>query len=104
MTGARPPAWLQRTIAVVVLLATGIVSLPAVAYVLDGPTTENLVLPAQLALMAGIGALVGFALPELAGGHATPRRGAWVGALAGLAAAFVGVVLFFILLNGFSGA
>ena len=43
MTGARPPAWLQRTIAVVVLLATGIVSLPAVAYVLDGPTTENLV-------------------------------------------------------------
>ena len=56
MTGTRPPAWFARGIAVVVLLATGIVSLPAVALVLDGPDTENLVLPAQLVLMAGVGA------------------------------------------------
>ena len=104
MTGARPPAWLQRTIAVVVLLATGIVSLPAVAFVLDGPTTENLVLPAQLLLMAGVGALVGFALPEVVGAGTTPRRGARIGVLLGIAAALVGVLLFFLLLNGFSGA
>ncbi|RYP85709.1 hypothetical protein EKO23_11960 [Nocardioides guangzhouensis] len=104
MTGARPPAWLQRGIAVVVLLATGIVSLPAVAYALDGPTTENLVLPAQLVLMAGVGALVGFALPELTGTGSTPRRAVGIGVLLGLAAALVGVALLFLLLNGFPGA
>ena len=104
MTGTRPPAWFARGIAVVVLLATGIVSLPAVALVLDGPDTENLVLPAQLVLMAGVGAFVGFALPDLTPAGSTVRRRAGIGALLGLAAAMIGVILFFLLLNGVPGS
>ena len=69
-----------RVAALVVLLVLGVVSLPAVAGVLDGQGTENWVVPVQLALMAGIGALIG------------------------LGAALHGLVIFFLLLSGISGA
>jgi hypothetical protein len=60
--------------------------------------------PAQLTGMAIVGATVGLLLPGLAGADASPRRAAWVGALVGVGLAVLGVVLFFLLLNGFDGA
>ena len=54
--------------------------------------------------MALVGALAGWAVPTLGGAEATRRRGVVVGALLGLAAAVLGVVIFFLLLSGLSGA
>jgi hypothetical protein len=94
----------QRVGALVLLLVLGIVSLPVSAAFLDGEGTENWILPVQLVGMAVVGAVVGRLLPGLAGADAPGARSAWIGALAGFAAALVGVGLFFLLLNGFSGA
>jgi hypothetical protein len=94
----------QRVVAVVVLLVLGIVSLPLVASVLDSEGTENWILPVQLLLMAAVGALVGWALPRLAGPAASKGRGAVVGAVVGVACGVLGLLVFFLLLNGISGA
>ena len=94
----------KRVVAVVVLLALGVLSLPLVAYVLDGEGTENWILPVQLLLMAVVGAVVGRLLPGVAGEGATPRRAVVVGALVGVGAAVLGLVIFFLLLSGFGGA
>jgi hypothetical protein len=94
----------QRVAAVAVLVVAGIASLPLAALFLDGEGTENLIVPAQLAGMAVVGAAVGLLLPGLAGARATSRRAAWTGALVGVGMAVVGVLLFFLLLNGFDGA
>ena len=94
----------KRVVAVVALLALGVLSLPLVAYVLDGEGTENWILPVQLLLMAVVGAVVGRLLPEVAGEGATPRRAVVVGALVGVGAAVLGLVIFFLLLSGFGGA
>jgi hypothetical protein len=94
-----------RPLAYVVLLVAGILSLPVAAAFFDGEGSENWILPVQLGGMAVVGALVGLATPGLAGGDGrSTRRRLAVGALAGLAAALIGVVLFFLLLNGFDGA
>jgi hypothetical protein len=95
---------IQRVLALVVLVAAGILSLPLAAALLDGESTENWILPFQLAVMAAIGAVVGYLLPGTAGTGAGRARGATIGAVLGVAAALVGVLLFFLLLNGFSGA
>ena len=98
---------LPRTLAVVGLMVLGILALPLLASVLDGQGTENLILPAHLLLMALVGAIVWRALPApaTAGGPAPARnRVLLVGAGVGVAAAVVGLVLFFLLLSGFSGA
>ena len=94
----------KRVAAVVVLLALGVLSLPLVAYVLDGEGTENWILPVQLLLLAVVGAVVGRLVPELAGAGATPRRAVVVGVLVGVGAAVLGLVIFFLLLSGFGGA
>ena len=94
----------KRVVAVVVLLALGVLSLPFVAYVLDGEGTENWILPVQLLLMAVVGAVVGRLVPEVAGEGATPRRAVVVGALVGIGAAVLGLVIYFLLLSGFEGA
>ncbi len=54
--------------------------------------------------MAVIGAFVGVATPALAGEGAATGKRMLVGALLGLGLAIIGVVLFFLLLNGFDGA
>ena len=95
---------MRRAAALLVLLVLGLISLPLVASVLDGVGTENLIVPAQLGLMAGVGALAGWAVPSLGGADATRRRGILVGALIGLGTAVLGLVTFFLLLNGVSGA
>ena len=94
----------QRLLGIVVLLVLGMLSLPATAYVLDGPGTENWIVPAQLVGMAAVGAAVTVALPGLAREGATTGRRAMTGAWWGLLAAAVGVVVFWLLLSGFGGA
>ena len=104
MVAAGPSTGAQRALASVVLVAAGILSLPVAAALLDGESTENWIIPFQLVVMAAIGAVVGYVLPRIAGAGAGKVRGALVGAAVGVVAAFLGVVLFFLLLNGFSGA
>ena len=94
----------QRAVALLVLLAAGILSLPVVAYFFDGQGTENWIVPITLLVMALLGAAVGRLLPGLAGAEATPRRALLVGAVAGVVMVIVGVVVFFLLLSGFEGA
>jgi hypothetical protein len=91
-----------RVLGWLVLVAAGILSLPLAAYVLDDQGTENWILPVQLGGMALVGALVGTAVPGFVVG--SPRRRAVLGATYGLAAAVVGVLVFFLLLSGFDGA
>jgi hypothetical protein len=94
----------QRVVGTVVLLVLGMLSLPASAYALDAPGTENWIVPVQLLAMAALGAAVTIGLPGLAREGATTARRALTGAWWGLLAAFVGVVVFWFLLNGFRGA
>jgi hypothetical protein len=94
----------QRVLALVILLVVGVFSLPLSAYLLDGPGTENWILPVALLACALVGAAVGRTLPGLAGPTASPIRAATVGAAAGIGMALAGVLLFFFLLSGFSGA
>ena len=95
---------LQRAAGVLVLLVTGILSLPVAASLLDGEGTENWIVPAQLLVMAAVGAGVTLALPALARGAASTGRRALTGAWWGLLAAFVGVLVFWLLISGFDGA
>jgi hypothetical protein len=95
---------MRRAAALLVLLVLGVISLPLVASVLDSQGTENFILPVQLVLMAALGALAGWLVPTLGGADASRRRGIIVGALLGLGAAVFGLVIFFLLLNGISGA
>ncbi len=95
---------MRRAAALLVLLVLGVISLPLVASVLDSQGTENFILPVQLVLMAALGALAGRLVPTLGGADASRRRGIIVGALLGLGAAVFGLVIFFLLLNGISGA
>jgi len=95
---------MSRIVALVVLLVLGVFSLPLVATFLDGDGAENWILPVALVLMALVGGLVGRAVPTLGGAEASRRRGIVAGALLGLGAAVVGVVLFFLLISGLDGA
>jgi hypothetical protein len=95
---------LQRVVAVLVLLVAGMLSLPLAAYVLDDRGTENWIVPVQLLVMAAIGAGVAVALPAVASNGAATGRRALTGVWWGLLAAFVGVLVFWLLLSGFSGA
>jgi len=104
MTDARTAPGFQRLVALVLLLAAGIISLPLAAAAFDGEGTENLILPAQLCGMAVLGGVVGYLLPGLAGDGASTRRAVWVGVGVAMLLAVLGVVLFFLLLNGFDGA
>jgi hypothetical protein len=104
MTDAHAAPGIQRLVALVILLAAGVLSLPLAATFLDGEGNENLILPAQLGGMAVVGAVVGYLLPGLAGDTATTRRAVWVGVGVALLLAVLGVLVFFLLLSGFDGA
>ena len=99
MTAARSAPGVQRLLAVVLLVAAGILSLPLAALALDGEGAENWILPAQLAGMVVVGAVVGYLLPGLAGPAATRQRSVWVGIGVGLLLALVGFLLFFVLIS-----
>ena len=100
MSEAHTAPGVQRVVAFVVLVAAGIISLPLAALVLDGEGTENFILPAQLAGMAIVGAIVGRLLPGLAGPTASTGRAVWVGVGVGLLVAVLSVLLFFVLITG----
>ena len=85
------------------LLVLGVLSLPLVASVFDGEGAENWILPVQLLLMAVVGALVGDWSPSWPAGR-DPRRAVVVGVLVGVGAAVLGLLIFFLLLNGLEGA
>jgi hypothetical protein len=94
----------QRVVGTVVLVVLGMFSLPASAYVLDDPGTENWIVPVQLFAMVVLGAAVTIGLPGMAREGASTGRRALTGAWWGLLAAFAGVVVFWFLLNGLRGA
>jgi hypothetical protein len=94
----------QRLVGIVVLVVLGVLALPLSAAAIDGEGAENWIIVVDLVAMAAIGAAVTIALPGLAREGATTGRRAMTGAWWGLLAAFVGVVVFWLLLNGFSGA
>jgi hypothetical protein len=94
----------QRVIGVVVLLGAGALSLPVAASFLDGPGTENWIIPVQAGAMAVTGAACGLALPALAPTGASTAVRALIGAGWGLLAGVVGILIFWFLLNGFGGA
>ncbi len=89
---------IQRVVALVLLLAAGILSLPVVAALLDGQSTENLIVPIQLAVMAVVGAIIGYLVPSVAGFGSSRARSAMVGAVIGVATALGGVAVFSLLL------
>ena len=94
----------QRLVGIVVLVVLGVLALPLSAAAIDGEGAENWIIVVDLVAMAAVGAAVTVALPGLAREGATTGRRAMTGAWWGLLAAFVGVVVFWLLLNGFSGA
>ncbi|QIK74954.1 hypothetical protein [Nocardioides piscis] len=94
----------QRVVGALVLLAAGMLSLPLAATFLDDPGSENWIIVAQLLVMAAIGAGVAVALPDLARAGSSTGRRALTGVWWGLLAAAVGVLVFWLLLNGFRGA
>ncbi len=94
---------MERMLGLFVLLVAGMVSLPLAATPFDSEGSENWIIPVQLGSMAVIGAFVGLAIPGLTGAETT-GRGVVLGALMGIGMALVGVLVFFLLLNGFDGA
>ncbi len=94
----------QRVVAVVALLASGILTLPLAAAVLDGGRTENWIIPVHLLVVAAIGAALTVALPAMARAGAPAGTRALTGAGWGLLAGLAGILLFWLLLNGFHGA
>lgn len=94
----------QRVIGVVVLLGTGLYSVPLSAALLDGEGAENWIVPVQLLAMAATGAGLALALPAMAREGAPAGRRAMTGAWWGLLAALVGVLLFWFAINGLGGA
>ncbi len=94
----------QRWVAVVILLVLGVFSLPVTASFFDGEGSENWIVPVAVLVMAVVGAVVGSMLPGLAGPRANQQRGAITGAVVGVVMLVLGLVVFFLLLNGFEGA
>ena len=89
----------QRVGALVLLVGFGVLSLPVAAAFLDGESTEDLIVPVQLAVMAAVGAVVGSLLPGLGGPGSSRARGAGAGALVGVLVAVLDIVVFYLLLG-----
>ena len=94
----------QRVVGILVLLVLGMLALPLSASLIDGAGSENWIIVLDLVAMAAVGAAVTIGLPGLAREGASTGRRAMTGAWWGLLAAFVGVLVFWFLLNGVSGA
>jgi hypothetical protein len=89
----------QRVALGAIAVAVGWMSLPLTALLLD-TVVPDLLLPIALLGTVGICAAAGAGLRQAAGPDASARRGAAVGALAGLAAAIVSYVALFVLITG----
>jgi len=95
---------MQRLFALVLLLGAGIASLPLAALGFDEQGSENWMIPVQLGGMAVVGAFIGLALPGLVRERSSVRRRVLVGSALGVGMACLGLLVFFLLLNGFDGA
>ncbi len=96
---------LQRPLALLILLVVGVLALPLSAvFEGEGDNAENWILPIAFGGMALVGALVGSALPGLAGRDATRAKGMWIGAVVGVGMLVLGTIVFFVILSGFDGA
>ena len=95
---------MRRFLTLLALLVLGMFSLPVAAALFDGEGSENWILPTQLGGMAVIGAAAALAVPELARDGSGATRRVVTGAITGVVMAVVGVVTFFLILNGFDGA
>jgi hypothetical protein len=92
---------LQRPLALLILLAVGVLSLPiSAAFEGEGDNSENWILPIAIGGAAVVGALVGAVLPGLAGAHATRAKGMLAGAILGVVMLVLGTLLFFWLIAG----
>ena len=98
MPPAEAKSGVLRGVAVVFLLLAGLLSLPVAAAFLDGGSTEDLIVPIQLAAMAVVGAITGYLLPGVAGFGSSSARSAMVGTVIGVAAALGGIAVFWLLL------
>ncbi|MCR1784692.1 hypothetical protein KVF89_19270 [Nocardioides carbamazepini] len=93
---------MRTLVLVVVLVLVGCAALPLSALVLDGSDTgENLIVPVQVLLTTASGALLGRALLDR---ERPVRQRLLLGAGLGVVGALVGIVGFFLLLNGIDGA
>lgn len=89
--------------AVVVLVLLGVLSLPLVALVVD-TIDENLIAPVHVGLVLAAGIATWTLVPGVAApGMPTSRRIA-LGAVVGFLSALTAYLVFFLLLNGLSGA
>lgn len=93
--------WTIRIVVGAFLVLLGIFSLPLVALVFDQAGQEGWIIPVQVVVMTLVGAAVGYALPLLAGEGAARTRGTLVGVVTALVGVAIGLVMYFILLNGF---
>lgn len=87
--------------AVLVFVALGL--FPMTAAVLDG-AGEGLILPVFVVAMVALGAVLWIFVPAVTGEQPRAAHRVAVGGGAGLVAALVAIVVFYALLNGFSGA
>jgi asparagine N-glycosylation enzyme membrane subunit Stt3 len=99
MAAAGQGLGLQRITALAVVVAAGFAGLPVVAAALDGPSTDQVVVPVHLVMVTALGAVVGYLLPGIAGAGSPRARGAAVGVLVGLGAGLLGLLLFYVLLG-----
>jgi len=95
---------MQRFFGLAILLVAGMLSLPLAAAGFDDEGTENWILPVQLGGMALAGAIVALVVPALVRDGSSMLRRVLVGGAIGVGMAVFGVVVFFLILNGFDGA
>ncbi|WP_313408618.1 hypothetical protein [Aeromicrobium sp.] len=87
--------------ALLVIVAIGL--FPTTAAVLD-ESNEDWILPVFVAVMVALGALLWVLVPAVAGERSRIAHRVAVGGAAGLAAAVAAIIVFYALLNGYSGA
>jgi hypothetical protein len=87
-------------VALALITIAGLVSIPVVAAFLDGPSTDDLIVPLAVVIMAALGAGVGYLVPGVGGPGSSTSRSVGSAALVGVAAALLSAALFFLLLSG----
>lgn len=100
MADPRTSSAIPRPLALLLLVVCGLLSLPAVAALLDGESTDELIVPVQIAVMTVLGAVVGYLAPALGGAGSSRMRSVGVGVVVAVVAALVGGVVLFVLLGG----
>lgn len=93
----------RRVVAVLGLIVLALATLPASAALTD-EVDDGLVVPLHLLVMTLAGIVVWTFAPAVARPGSSVARRVGIGAVVGVGSAAVAVAVFFLLLNGFSGA